>query len=470
MRISAWIVIWAFGVVPVAALAISESTERPNVLFIAVDDLNDWIEPLGGFDGVKTPYLDRLADQGVLFTRAYCNAPLCNASRVSLLTGLRPSTTGVYTNSQPFRAVRADAVTLPQHFMTHGYHVVGGGKIYHGHFPDPASWHEYFEQQADPMPEETPVNGIPNARHFDWGAVDVDDAAMNDMKVAEWAIDYLKKPHDKPFFLAAGFYRPHLPWYAPRKYFEQYPLDKVVVPSIRLDDLLDIPPAGVRMANANGDHLRVTRSDNWKRAVQGYLASITFVDACIGRLMDALMASPHARNTIVILWSDHGWHLGEKLHWRKFTLWEEAGRVPMIMIVPGVTTAGARCDRTVSLVDIYPTLIDVCGLSPRDELEGRSLMPLLKDPNATWDHPVVTTHGQNNHAVRSEQWRYIRYADGSEELYDHRRDPMEWTNVAKRTEFEPVKRELAALLPEVNAKPAPSHKLKPKWNPTRDTK
>jgi arylsulfatase A-like enzyme len=425
---------------------------RPNVLFIAVDDLNDWIRPLGGYPRVHTPNLDRLAARGMLFTRAYCSAPACNPSRASLLTGVRPSTSGVYDNGQPWRPVMREVVTLPQHFKNQGYHVVGGGKIFH----DRASWHDYFNQPVDPVPASRPANGISGANtQFDWAPLDVGDADMGDGKVVKWAVDYLGRKHDKPFFLAVGLYRPHLPWYVPRAYFERYPLADIVLPQVKDDDLEDVPELGRRMARPEGDHRKVVETNNWEKGVQGYLASITFADACVGRVLDALEASGQADRTIIVLWGDHGWHLGEKLHWRKFTLWEEATRVPLLIVAPGVARPNARCERTVSLLDLYATLADLCDSSPPKTVEGRSIAPLLKDPAATWNYPVVTTHGRNNHAVRNERWRYIRYRDGTEELYDHDRDPMEWTNLAGKPENESVKKELAAWLPNVNAPDAP---------------
>jgi arylsulfatase A-like enzyme len=424
------------------------------VLFLAIDDLNDWIGALGGHPDTKTPNLDRLADQGVLFTRAYCSAPACNPSRASLMCGIRPSTSGVYHNSQPWRPTLPDAITLPQHFMANGYAVAGCGKIYHGRFPDPPSWHEYERQGPDPKPKMLPVNGIPNARHFDWGPVDVPDGEMNDVRMTDWAIEYLDRKHDKPFFLAVGLFRPHLPWYAPRKYFDRFSTEQLTLPKAPDDDLDDVPAIGRKMART-GDHRNVLRTDQWSQAVHGYLASINFTDMCVGRLLDALAKSAYADNTIIVMWSDHGWHLGEKHHWRKFALWEEATRVPVVIAVPGMTKPKQRCDRTVTLLDLYPTLVALCGLPRREVLEGDSLVPLLKDPAARWDRPAVTTHGRNNHAVRSERWRYIRYSDGGEELYDHQADPDEWTNLASRSELAPVKQRLAAWLPKTNVPDAP---------------
>ncbi|MHC4800214.1 MAG: sulfatase, partial [Planctomycetota bacterium] len=393
------------------------ATDRPNVLFIAVDDLNDWIEGLGGYEGVKTPNLDRLADRGVLFSRAYCSAPACNPSRASLMTGIRPSTSGVYHNPQPWRLAMPNVVTLPQHFMAHGYHVVGCGKLYHGPYHDDASFHKYLRRPADPLPKVRPVNGMTTqGSHFDWGPVDVPDKEMSDWKVTQWACDYLKQKHDKPFFLGVGIFRPHLPWYAPQKHFDLYPLSQIKLPLVKDNDLDDVPPLGIKMAKPDGDHKAVLETDNWEKAVQGYLASIHFADACIGLLLDTLDKSGYDQNTIIVLWGDHGWHLGEKLHWRKFALWEEATRVPFMVVAPGTAKAKSLCHQTVSLLDIYPTLIELCSLAPKEELEGKSLVRLLKKPDAQWNRPVITTHGRNNHAVRDQRWRYIRYSDGNEEL------------------------------------------------------
>jgi len=440
----------------------NSARKRPDVLFMAIDDLNDWVGCLGGHPDVKTPNLDRLAARGVLFTNAHCSAPACNPSRASLMTGILPSTSGVYHNPDPWRSspVLKDAVTIPQHFMAHGYSAVGGGKIYHGGFPDPPSWQSYFPSQKqnkpdDPMPPNRPVNGIPNTAHFDWGPVDVQDPEMGDRKVAAWAAKELGKKHDKPFFIACGFFRPHLPWYVPRKYFDMYPPDKVTLPNVNDNDLDDVPEPGKKMAKPQGDHAKVIKYKQWRKAVQGYLASITFVDTCVGRVIDALDKSAYADNTIVILWSDHGWHLGEKLHWRKFSLWEEATHNVLMAVVPGVTKPRQRCSRPVNMVDIYPTLIELCGLTPRDGLEGRSLVPLLKDPKAKWDRPALTTHGRNNHSLRDERYRYIRYSDGTEELYDHDNDELEWTNLAGDPKYAAVKAEMAKWLPKKNVPEVP---------------
>ena len=430
--------------------------EKPNVLFIAVDDLNDWIGVLAGHSQSVTPNIDRLASRGVLFTHCYCAAPACNPSRAALMTGIRPSTSGVYHNSQPWRRGLPDAVTLPQHFMQHGYHALGSGKIYHGRFPDPPSWNNYFpskrkQRPGDPQPAQRPINGIPKTAHFDWGPLDVDDSQMSDVQVADWVIEQLERKHSDPFFLACGLFRPHLPWYVPRKYFDQFDLDKIELPATRDDDLQDVPPAGIKMARPDRDHARVLQYKQWPQAVHGYLASIAFADAQVGRVLDALDASRYAQNTVIVFWTDHGWHLGEKHHWRKFTLWEEATRTPLVIVAPGLTK-GRRCVQPVNLLDIYPTLIDLCGLTPRPELEGVSLQKLLIAPETSWERPSLTTHGRNNHAVRSQRYRYIRYADGSEELYDHMQDPHEWQNLADNPRLKIVKSRLARWMPRQNAR------------------
>lgn len=433
---------------------------RPNVLFIAVDDLNDWIGVLGGHPQTKTPHIDRLAARGTLFRNAHCAAPACNPSRAALMTGIRPSTSGVYFNAQNWRksSVLANAQTLPQHFRDHGYRAVGSGKIYHGRFPDPRSWNDWapaLDRQSfgSASPGNKNQSGLGRA-HFDWGTVDVDDSQMGDVQTVDYVLTQLKRDWDQPFFLACGIFRPHLPWYVPPKYFEPFPLESIQLPPVRDDDLSDVPPAGRKMAKPQGDHAAVVKGNQWKKAVQGYLASIHFADTQIGRLLDGLDQSPYAKNTIVVFWTDHGWHLGEKQHWRKFALWERATRTPLIITTPN-GPQGQVCDRPVSLLDIYPTLCELAAIPLHDSLEGRSLAPLLKDPNAEPDRVAITTHGPNNHAIRSQHFRLIQYADGSRELYHHQEDPNEWSNVAAKPQFQAIVAALAHQLPQVNRPPMP---------------
>lgn len=448
----------AFSAVLLAGLAYGAPAcaEQPNVLFIAVDDLNDWISCLAGHPQSRTPNIDRLAARGVLFTNAHCASPSCNPSRVALMTGLRSSTTGVYNNNQPFRPVLPHAVTLTQHFMQHGYAALGAGKIFHGSFPDQASWNDYRPVQPSPKPSAE-VRKDPHSKSggITWGRLDCGDAEMADYKTVDYCIEQLNKDHGKPFFLACGLIRPHMPWQVPEEYYERYPLKSVQLPNVLDTDLDDLPPAGVKMARPQGDHATMLQTGNWQYAVQGYLATIAFCDAQVGRLLDALDASRHAGNTIVVFWTDHGWHLGEKQHWRKFALWERATRTPLAIVVPGLTKVGVRCDRAVSLLDLYPTLAELCALPARSELEGTSLVPLLKNPQAPRTEPAVITYGRGNHAVRTDRYRYIRYADGGQELYDHSGDPNEWTNLADRSDLRGVIDELARWLPAEDAPDAP---------------
>ena len=446
------------------AQAISVPSPKPNVLFIVIDDLNDWVGSLGGHPNAQTPNLDRLAQRGVLFTNAHCPAPICNPSRTAVMTGIRPSTSGIYGNLQPLRKSPAlgNALTLPQHFMAHGYHAMTSGKIFHHRWPDPKSWHESWPSHQPPIPcdpeppeEKRPLHGCPELRHFDWGSYG-SDAEMGDWKVADWTIDQLRKAHKSPFFLACGFHRPHKPWYVPQKYFKMHPLEEIRLPIINEMDLSDVPYIGRKLARRNRDHeLIVSECGLFKEAVQAYLASISFVDVCVGRVVNALERSQYAQNTIIVLWSDHGRHLGEKRHWDKSTLWEEATRIPLIFVAPGLTPRDGRCSAPVNLIDIYPTLVELCGLSPIKELEGISLRLLLENPKLTRPEPSLTTYGWNNHATRSKRWRYIRYYDGSEELYDHDNDSFEWTNLALDPRYAAIKQELKRFLPQQTASGIP---------------
>jgi arylsulfatase A-like enzyme len=270
--------------------------------------------------------------------------------------------------------------------------------------------------------------------------------------MVRWAIDFLKKPYEKPFFLAAGIYRPHLPWYVPKKYFDLYPLDQIKLPEVKKDDLDDVPVAGRKMAKARyADFELVKKTGKYKEAVRAYLASISFADAMVGLLLDALEKSSCRDNTIIVVWSDHGWHLGEKGAWHKRTLWERATHVPFFIVAPGITRPGSVCNHPVNLIDIYPTLVDLCGLKANKKLEGISLIQLLENPKTLWVRPSVITNERGNHAVRSQRWRYIRYNDGTEELYDYDKDPHEWTNLAGDSRFNIIKKELAKWLPKSDA-------------------
>jgi arylsulfatase A-like enzyme len=420
---------------------------RPNVLMIALDDLNHWVGYLGRNPQTITPNIDRLAKRGVRFTRSYCAAPVCNPSRAALMTGMRPSTTGVYENNDDWRPHVSEDLPLTSTFRKAGYYVAGAGKIYHEAYGRRTEWDDYLESPGKD-PEPTGNTGVGGIR---FAPLDCDDDDLREAKIVGYGVEQLKKKHDKPFLLTIGLHKPHMPWNVPRKYFDMHPLDKIELPKHLEGDLTDIPPAGVAMAKPNGDHRAMLESGRWKEAVQAYLAAISYADAMVGRLLDALDASEHKDNTIVVLWGDHGWHLGEKQHWRKFALWEEATRAPLIWVVPGMTQPNQVCERTVDFMSIYPTLTDLCGIAKPAHIEGASIKSLLADPKAAWDTPALTTHERKNHAVRSEGWRYIRYADGGEELYDETNDPYEWTNLAGKPEHAQRIAELAKFLPKQDA-------------------
>ena len=456
----------------------AHAQSRPNVLFIAIDDLNDWVGCLGGHPQAKTPNLDRLAKSGILFTNAHCAAPSCNPSRTAILTGMSPATSGLYSNLQPMREVLPDAKLLPAVLREQGYTALGSGKLLH-YFTDARSWDTYFPDASteNPIPEtlypaKRPVS-LPRAGDWqyietDWGALDTTDAAFGgDYSVATWVGEQLRQKHDKPLFLACGLYRPHEPWFVPKKYFAPFPLDKIQLPpGYKADDLDDLPAEGKRRGpNRYFEHIQ--KQNQWKQGVQGYLASIYFADTMLGRVLEALEKSPERDKTIVVLWSDHGWHLGEKQHWQKFTAWRACTRVPLIIRVPKNTvglpagTKSARCDKPVSLLSLAPTLLDLCGLPAYTLHEGPSLMPLLKNPKADWK-PVAITHldTPGSFGLSAQDWRYIHYADGGEELYDIAKDPHEWTNLASQPRYAVKLAELRALAPT---------RFAPAWKPQAST-
>lgn len=447
--------------------------EKPNVLFLAIDDLNDWVGCLGGHPQAKTPNIDRLAQKGVLFEQAYCGAPLCHPSRTAIMTGLRSSTTGIYGNLTWFRdhPKYTDRVTIPQHFRQHGYIAWTGGKIFHqphGKWSDPQSWDgQYTISMGTRRPVEANryQHGLQNrftneilARLIDWSPISQTTEETPDWKTADGAAKFLTQDYDKPFFLACGIYRPHLQWYAPKKFFDMHPIDQVVLPPYLEDDLNDVPPRGRIMAGKEFGIIK--KSGQWKNAVQGYLAASSFADACVGHVLDALENSPHRDNTIVVLWGDHGYHIGDKDHFAKSALWEQSTRTPLIIYAPAQTAAGrpangSRCATPVSLVDLFPTLIDLCGLPERDDLDGRSLAPLVLNPNAEWPWPAIITHSPHwhgaNHAVRSREFHYIHYRDGREELYEAAADRYQWQNLADDPRYAEAKRGLKDWLPKGDA-------------------
>jgi arylsulfatase A-like enzyme len=434
----------------------ADIARKPNVLFIAVDDLNHWVAHLGRNKQVITPNIDRLAKMGVTFSNAYAAAPVCNPSRAALMSGLRPATTGVYDNNTDWRPAIPQDITLVTQFRRHGYAAFGAGKIYHEAFARREEWDDYHRERAGRCNLLNETDGVGGIK---FSPVDCGDEGISDHGIASYGIEQLQRKHDRPFFLSVGFHKPHMPWNVPRKYFEMYPLDTIELPPYRDDDLNDIPPAGVKMARGPGsnsldkpsDHELLLKSGRWKEAVQAYLAAISYVDGQVGRLLDALNTSEYRDNTIIVFFGDHGWSLGEKHHWRKFALWEEPTRAPLMWVAPGMTKAGTKTGRIVDFMSIYPTLTDLCGLPTPTHVEGVSIRKLLADPNAEWTGVAQTTHGFRNHAVRTAEWRYIRYANGDEELYDETKDPYEWNNLARDGNHAGVKARLAKHFPKVDA-------------------
>jgi arylsulfatase A-like enzyme len=452
---------------------IPSAAGKPNVVVIVVDDLNDWVGWLGGHPQSQTPNMDRLAKMGMRFTNAHTAYALCNPSRTALLTGMAPWKSGVTGNEQDWRyaATTAGKWTLPECFRQNGYTTAAGGKIFHANhggpegrlagwhggrrgFEQDAAWDQRFPQAGVQLPD-LPLHVGQNANgldiwHWDWKGTATPEEETEDGQTVEWAGKFLSLAtgtKKKPFFLAVGIYKPHSPWYVPQAYFDKFPLDQIELPKVQEGDLNDIPPF------AKGDvklHQNVVAKGLWKAAVQAYLANVAFADAQVGKLLDALEKSPAAKNTILCLTSDHGWYLGEKQQWHKGKLWERATHVPLTLSVPGVTLPDTVCAQPVSLLDLYPTLVDLAGVESPTHLDGSSLKEMLVNPAAVRAKPAITTmggEGKASYAARSDRWRYIRYADGTEELYDHEKDPNEWTNVAHEAAHLAVKTALAAALP-----------------------
>lgn len=435
----------------------SVDTEPVNVLFLAVDDLNTWLGCMNGHPQARTPNMDRLAARGVVFHNAHCQAPICGPSRASLMSGFLPSTTGIYgqINDGDLRDASTETAStpfLPEWFSQNGYKTMGVGKLFHGHAPEGV-----FEESGG---REAGFGPTPPARlkweadktSTDWGPFPESDEEMPDFRTAQWAVDRLQQDHDRPLFLAAGFLRPHVPWHVPKKWFDLFPPDEIAMPPYRPGDQDDVPAISRKLHDV--PMMPTTdwaiESGEWKNIVQAYLACIAFVDAQVGKVLDALEASSYADNTYVVLWGDHGYHIGEKNRFAKHSVWEEATRTPLIVAGPEI--AVGNTNKPVGLIDLYPTLLDLCELPANPTNEGHSLRPLLGDPgSADWPHAALTTYARNNHSVRDERFRYIRYEDGSEELYDHTDDAHEWNNVAADPTHAEVKRRLAGYLPSYNA-------------------
>lgn len=498
----------AFPVFPVrhyivfaVVLALVTSTAcaaKPNVVFIAVDDLNDWIGCMKGHPQALTPNIDRLAARGVLFTNSHCAAPACNPSRAAVFSGRMPNVTGVWSNqSGSLSKLHSEARTLTTAFCRAGYRTLGTGKLLHSggrsdfdeYYSVGQRWSPFEKEDVEYTPDELRSKGSANPRHvlkdsqgrivvlplnrmpsdrrptarsgesFDWGPFDVPDSDFGDTQITDWAIGKLKKKPDQPLFLAVGYYRPHIPLWAPNRFFDRFEKTPAELPPVLKNDLADLSRTAKKWALepvTAGSHATVVEYRQWQAAVEAYLACVSYVDHEIGRLLDALDRSGIADNTVIVLWSDHGWHLGEKQHWGKWTGWERSTRVPLIIVPPRKQktdfASDARCKEPVSLVDLYPTLVELCGADGPQKLDGQSLVPLLRNPRQRSGRGVVTMFDRGNTSLRTDRWRLIRYADGSEELYDHSRDSHEWENLAGNPGFAEIQKQLSRQLDSLTAR------------------
>jgi arylsulfatase A-like enzyme len=453
MRIS---LILFLGLLTTCVFPASGQSSQPNILFISIDDLNDWAGPFGGNPQMLTPHIDRLAASGsVVFQSTQCAGPVCGPSRSAMMSGFMPDRTGAYGNSNNMlkSALVQEYATLPEYFSQHGYLTITRGKIYHAHSTEngtdrgqwawdvyvpgsggtPVDKSKFYSRRqgifGGKKVEDAPYSD-PRGSEFGWGPTVGGKEDMSDYKTAEWAAEVLQQPTEKPFFLAVGISKPHLPWYVPQEYFDRYPLEDVVPPIVNENDFDDILDKNGEPADSPTlDYLWSTQSeDMFKRATRAYMASSSFADDCVGVILDGLEKSPHRDNTIVVLWGDHGWHLGEKLRYRKATLWAESTRAPMLIRRPDMT-AREDCLHAVNLLDLHPTLIELCGLPKREAIDGRSIVPLLQDPTQQWPYPTVTTGGFGNHSVVYENWHYIERLDGTNELYNLKSDPLEHKNL-----------------------------------------
>lgn len=439
-----------------SSLGAKTGSTKPNVLLIAIDDLNDWVGFLGGHSQANTPHMDALAKRGRNFTNAHCSVPVCTASRLSVVSGVSPTTHGSYEFGPRYEELPAlmTAPTIHRYFKDRGYYVLSGGKILHHGFNgrlknDLDRWLGREKNKKSEMPINRPKDW---SGAWDWGMYPENDLQMADLRLAVKAANVLKEDFDQPFMMTVGFFRPHVPLLVPSKWFDLYEVDSLELPSSGASDLDDLPPnfLNINEYAVAPTHAEVIKNDSWRSLTHAYLASVSFVDHCVGIVMDALDFSEYAENTIIVLWSDHGFHLGEKQHWAKRTLWEESTRVPLLFVGPGIEP-GKPCVESVSLLDLYPTLVDLCNLPENPRLEGISLVPQLNDPATQRHQPAITSSYFGNHSVRSKYWRLISYENGSKELYDHRNDPGEYNNLADDSSHQKIKEALVQWVPKNTA-------------------
>ena len=445
------------GILCCLLFSVSSTFAKPNVLFIAIDDLNDWTGFLGGHPEAQTPHMDALAKRGINFTNAHCSVPVCSASRASVMSGVGPTTHGSYELGPKYEELPAlsDVPTIHRYFKDHGYYTLNGGKVLHHGFGGPleGAIDRSLGRKKTPRPKKPMNRPADWSGAWDWGAFPESDSEMADYELAVSAAEALQESFEKPFFLSVGFFRPHVPLFVPPKWFDLYDAEKITLPGDPKADLEDLPGNFLDINDyaVAPKHAEVVGAGKQRSLTEAYLASISFVDHCVGVVLDALESSPYAENTIVVLWSDHGFHLGEKQHWAKRTLWEESTRVPLLFAGPNLPS-GEACAEPASLLDIYPTLVELCDLPRNENLEGISLVPQLNDPRLPREEPAITSSYFGNHSIRSRDWRLIVYEDGAMELYDHRKDPDEFRNLAEDPSHSDMIEELSKWVPK-NAVP-----------------
>lgn len=424
--------------------------KNANVVIISVDDLNDWVGVMGGHPQAKTPGIDHLASKGVLFNNAHCQSPVCNPSRASLMSSLYPSTSGVYFLSPDLSEspISRKNILLPKRFQNDGYEVSGVGKLFHGS-QSKKYWPNWTTYGGAGYPKQKPkLSPFPGHPLWDWGVVKEADETMPDYQAAAWAEQAFQKDYDKPFLIGVGFSRPHVPQYATQKWFDLYPMDTLQLPKYKKDDLDDLSNYAIditRLEHVAPTHEWVTENNEWKALVQSYLACVSFVDDQVRKVVEAIENSKYKDNTYIVLFSDHGFHIGEKDRHAKRSLWEDSTRVPMIIAGPGIEPG--VCNQAVQLMDIYPTILALTGQKADPKLEGQDLTPLLKNPKIEWKTYARCSFGPGNYAIISERYRYITYVDGSEEFYDRKIDPQEWKNQIHNPEYAKLIAKHKAQLP-----------------------
>jgi arylsulfatase A-like enzyme len=448
------------------------STSSPNVLFVSIDDCNDWVGFLNNRPGTHTPNLDALAKSSLVFSHAYCTAPMCLPARTSVLFGRAPYRSHIYDHSEAsansYAMLTKATSSLIDDLWAAGYETLGAGKIFHdgqshrwikyrpveqyvpGHVRREPQWAGRFDPTW-----RSPYDGLPIGRGerfkvsmIDFGPSGVAPSDEPDGKTTQWIQHRLREDRQSPFFLALGLYLPHEPWRLPKRFFDLHPLEDIVVPEFRPDDLEDLGAyARDRVIDQANRFELLIASGLWEEAVQAYQAAISYADDRVGRVLDELAHSRYAEDTMIVIWSDHGYHLGEKLHIEKFTLWERATRVPLLIHVPERFDRHHEFNQPVSMLDLGPTVADLCESEIHAPHDGASLLPLVADPARADSRPPITTWLAGNHAVRRGPWRYIRYRTGDVELYDHRTDPDEYVNLAHRPEHAAIQAELDTFLP-----------------------